>query len=51
MNLADYNTLKKFLEKEGFNTKKSLGQNFLVDGSVCPAMASAACDGETGASK
>ena len=49
MNLADYNTLKKFLEKEGFNTKKSLGQNFLVDGSVCPAMAAAACDGDTGA--
>ena len=28
MNLADYNTLQKILKSEGFNTKKSLGQNF-----------------------
>lgn len=48
MNLADYNTLKKLLESEGFNLKKAFGQNFLVDGSVCPAMAKEACDGDTG---
>jgi 16S rRNA (adenine1518-N6/adenine1519-N6)-dimethyltransferase len=49
MNLADYNTLQKILKSEGFNLKKSLGQNFLIDDSVCPRMAAAACDKETGA--
>ncbi len=49
MNLADYNTLMKVLHSEGFNTKKSLGQNFLVDPEVCPRMAEFACDKNTGA--
>lgn len=49
MNLADFDTLQKVLRSEGFNTKKSLGQNFLIDPSVCPEMAAAACDKETGA--
>ncbi|MBQ1186583.1 MAG: 16S rRNA (adenine(1518)-N(6)/adenine(1519)-N(6))-dimethyltransferase RsmA [Clostridia bacterium] len=49
MNLADYNTLQKILKSEGFNTKKSLGQNFLVNPDVCPEMAKSACDKETGA--
>ena len=49
MNLADYNTLKKILKSEGFNTKKSLGQNFLVNPDVCPKMAKSACDKQTGA--
>ena len=48
MNLANINTIKSILKAEGFSFKKSLGQNFLIDGSVCPAMANAACDGETG---
>lgn len=48
MNLADYNTLKKLLESEGFNLKKAFGQNFLVDPSVCPKMAEQACDENTG---
>ena len=48
MNLADYNTLQKILKSEGFNTKKSLGQNFLVNPDVCPAMAQKACNKETG---
>ena len=48
MNLADYNTLKKLLESEGFNLKKAFGQNFLIDPAVCPAMAESACDGNTG---
>ena len=49
MNLADYNTLQKILKSEGFNTKKSLGQNFLINPEVCPEMAKNACDKETGA--
>ena len=38
MNLSDINTVKAILSKEGFSFKKSLGQNFLIDGSVCPMM-------------
>ncbi len=49
MNLADYSTLKKILQSEGFNLKKSLGQNFLIDPTVCPEMARLACDKDTGA--
>ena len=48
MNLSDFNTLQKLLKSEGFNTKKSLGQNFLIDSTVCPQMAQAACDKNTG---
>ena len=48
LNLADINTLEKLLKSEGFSFKKSLGQNFLIDPSVCPAMAESACDKETG---
>ncbi|MBO5726466.1 MAG: 16S rRNA (adenine(1518)-N(6)/adenine(1519)-N(6))-dimethyltransferase RsmA [Clostridia bacterium] len=48
MNLADISTLERLLKSEGFSFKKSLGQNFLIDASVCPAMAEAACDKETG---
>ena len=49
MNLADYSTLQKILKSEGFNTKKSLGQNFLINPEVCPEMARNACDKDTGA--
>ncbi|MGI6280049.1 MAG: 16S rRNA (adenine(1518)-N(6)/adenine(1519)-N(6))-dimethyltransferase RsmA [Acutalibacteraceae bacterium] len=48
MNLADINTIKSILKKEGFSFKKSLGQNFLIDSTVCPAMAENACDSNTG---
>lgn len=48
MNLSDINTLKSLLSKHGFSFKKSLGQNFLIDSSVCPSMAEAACDSNTG---
>lgn len=48
MNLSDLNIIKALLSSEGFSFKKSLGQNFIIDGSVCPAMADAACDGDTG---
>lgn len=48
MELSDKKSVSRILESGGFTFKKSLGQNFLIDGSVCPAMAEAACDGETG---
>lgn len=48
MNLSDIKTIESLLKKSGFSFKKSLGQNFLIDGSVCPAMAEAACDETTG---
>lgn len=41
--LSDYRTLRSVLEKNGFNLKKSLGQNFLIDPTVCPQMADEAC--------
>ena len=48
MNLADINTVRSLLDKSGFSFKKSLGQNFLIDPDVCPAMAAVACDKDTG---
>ncbi len=48
MNLSDINTVKALLSKNGFTFKKSLGQNFLIDPSICPAMAKAACSDNTG---
>ena len=48
MNLADINTLKFLLLKEGFSFKKSLGQNFLIDETVCPKMAENSCNENTG---
>ncbi len=48
-NLSDISTVKRLLEQNGFHFSKSLGQNFLIDASVCPRMADeAVCDGETG---
>ena len=48
-NLSDITTVKRLLEQNGFHFSKSLGQNFLIDASVCPRMADeAVCDGETG---
>ncbi len=49
MNLADFNTVQKLLSSAGFSFKKSLGQNFIVDPTVCPEMADFACDENTGA--
>lgn len=48
MNLADIRTIKELLTPLGFSFKKSLGQNFLIDSAVCPAMAESAADNETG---
>ena len=48
MNLSDINSIKGLLNSNGFSFKKSLGQNFLINPNVCPAMAVAACDENTG---
>ncbi len=48
MNLSDINTIKSLLNSNGFSFKKSLGQNFLINASVCPMMAEAACGENTG---
>ncbi len=40
-NLSDMGVLKQLLFDAGFSFKKSLGQNFLVNPSVCPDMAAA----------
>lgn len=42
LNLANKKDVKRILESEGFSFKKSLGQNFLIDDSVCPRMAESA---------
>lgn len=38
-NLSDITTIKNVLSRHGFHFTKSLGQNFLIDPSVCPRMA------------
>ena len=48
MNLADFKTIEQILLKNGFSFKKSLGQNFLTDETVCPRMAERVCDSDTG---
>ena len=46
--LSDPAVIRSVLTKAGFSFKKSLGQNFLTDPTVCPRMAcEAAADGET----
>ena len=39
MKLTDISTIKKLFEKNGFAFSKSLGQNFLINPSVCPNIA------------
>lgn len=46
--LSNKKTIENILRDAGFTFKKSLGQNFLINPSVCPAMAEAAADDETG---
>ncbi len=49
MNLYDYNTVNRILTSHGFTFSKALGQNFIIDPEVCPAMADALCaDEKTG---
>lgn len=38
-NLCDYKTVERLLKKNGFRFSKSLGQNFIIDETVCPEMA------------
>lgn len=45
MNLYDINTVKRILSKHGFTFSKALGQNFLINPDVCPAMADSLCAG------
>lgn len=44
--LSDARTIRAVLAKHGFSFSKALGQNFLIDPDVCPAMAQAAVDSE-----
>ena len=37
--LSNINTVKDILQRHGFTFSKSLGQNFLINPSVCPKMA------------
>lgn len=39
MDLYDISTVKKVLSHHGFTFSKALGQNFLINSEVCPAMA------------
>ncbi len=48
MDLSNINTIRSLLSSKGFSFKKSLGQNFLIDSTVCPAMAESSCDENTG---
>lgn len=41
MKISNKKDLRSVLEQQGFSFKKSLGQNFLIDDTVCPRMASA----------
>ena len=41
-NLSDISVIREVMEKHGFNFSKALGQNFLINPSVCPRMADAA---------
>ena len=41
-NLSDINVIKSVMTRHGVTFNKGLGQNFLVDPEVCPAMAEAA---------
>lgn len=48
-NLSDLNTVRAVLSRHGFSFSKALGQNFLIDSTVCPRMAEAAvCSPEDG---
>ncbi len=38
-NLSDIGVIRKVMEKHGFNFSKALGQNFIINPSVCPRMA------------
>lgn len=39
MDLSDFGTIRAVLSRHGFQFSRSLGQNFIIDPSVCPKMA------------
>ena len=43
--LTDISVIKKLMARHNFTFSKSLGQNFLVNPTVCPRMAEAVCEG------
>lgn len=47
MELSNINHIKALLSRHGFSFSKALGQNFLIDSSVCPKMAELCVDGES----
>ena len=48
MELTNPSVIKEVLSKNGFSFKKSLGQNFLINPTVCPKMAESSVNqGET----
>lgn len=46
MELYNINEMNRILKRHGFAFSKALGQNFLIDESVCPMMAESLCAGE-----
>ena len=48
MSITTIKEIKTELERHGFSFKKALGQNFLIDSTVCPRMAAASADSQTG---
>ncbi|MBQ6884174.1 MAG: 16S rRNA (adenine(1518)-N(6)/adenine(1519)-N(6))-dimethyltransferase RsmA [Clostridia bacterium] len=48
MKISNKKDLKSVLESQGFSFKKSLGQNFLIDDTVCPRMADAVSEKNVG---
>ena len=44
--LTDIGNIRDILSRHGFTFSKALGQNFLINPSVCPRMADAAVEGE-----
>lgn len=48
MDLADKKDISRLLKDRNFSFKKSLGQNFITDPGVCPAMAEVSCGPDTG---
>lgn len=47
MELSNINHIKALLSRHGFSFSKALGQNFLIDSTVCPKMAELCVSGES----
>ena len=47
MELSNINHIKALLSRHGFSFSKALGQNFLIDSSVCPKMAEMCVAGDS----